>query len=84
MLALNSKREFVIIQDKRKDGEIWVSLKQQEVRSAVAVARLAMQPLRCRGVCCRKCADHDAAIAEVFLTDCVPFSLRSTRWRGTG
>ena len=34
MLALNSKREFVIIQDKRKDGEIWVSLKQQEVRSS--------------------------------------------------
>jgi small subunit ribosomal protein S1 len=30
VLALNSKREFVIIQDKRKDGEIWVSLKQQE------------------------------------------------------
>jgi hypothetical protein len=34
VLALNSKREFVIIQDKRKDGEIWVSLKQQEVRSS--------------------------------------------------
>lgn len=33
MLALNSKREFVIIQDHRKDGEIWVSLKQQEVGS---------------------------------------------------
>ncbi len=32
VLAPNSKREFVIIQDNRKDGEIWVSLKQQEVR----------------------------------------------------
>jgi hypothetical protein len=31
VLASNSKRDFVIIQDKRKDGEIWVSLKQQEV-----------------------------------------------------
>jgi small subunit ribosomal protein S1 len=30
VLALNSKPEFVVIQDNRKDGEIWVSLKQQE------------------------------------------------------
>lgn len=34
MLTPNSKREFVVIQDNRKDGEIWVSLKQQEVRPA--------------------------------------------------
>lgn len=41
MLGLNSKREFVIIQDHRKDGEIWVSLKQQEVKFPAACGVLS-------------------------------------------
>lgn len=31
MVKRGDQRDFVIVQDKRKDGEIWVSLKQQEV-----------------------------------------------------
>lgn len=51
MLALNSKREFVIIQDKRKDGEIWVSLKQQEVRSSIGSRMLGPCNPSGAGVC---------------------------------
>jgi hypothetical protein len=51
VLALNSKREFVIIQDKRKDGEIWVSLKQQEVRSSICSRMLVPCNPSGPGVC---------------------------------
>ena len=33
VLQIGSTREFVIIQDRRKDGELWLSLKQQEVKA---------------------------------------------------
>ena len=84
MLALNSKREFVIIQDKRKDGEIWVSLKQQEVRSSIGSRMLGPCKPSGAGVLLLQCAEYDAAIAEAPLTDGVSGLLCSTHWRGTG
>lgn len=38
MLQIGSTREFVVIQDNRKDGELWVSLKQQEVTALVPLS----------------------------------------------
>lgn len=50
VLALNSRRDFVVIQDNRKDGELWVSLKQQEYALAWhRIRQLSQEDIKVQG-----------------------------------